>query len=258
MKSMKKLVYVCIMLAAVGSICSCSKNEMPVYDTERSALNIWFGRTNTLLDSTTYNYSYVLDEGSLTFMARVAGIPVDYDRSFTLEVVDGDISEAEGSYRIDTYTIPAGKVEVECPIYFNTSKLKNENSFVETDGHLYFRVAENSEFETGVDSRSQLVVVLKNYLAEPEEWNNTVSPYLPWYRYFGDYSKVKYQFMIQELGIMEFHIYASAVSPYNEETNEMSINYAQYLAEVLAEALDEYEAAHGERLTDEFGREVEF
>ena len=183
---------------------------------------------------------------------------MDYDRSFTLEVVDGDIVEAEGSYRLDTYTIPAGMVETECAIYFNTSKLKDENSFVERDGHLYFRVADNAEFETGTEDRQELVVVLKNYLAEPEEWNTVVQPYLAWYRYFGEYSKVKYQFMIQELGIMEFHIYASATSPYNEETKEMSVNYAQYLAEVLADALDEYEITHGERLKDEYGREVQF
>lgn len=253
-----KRLSIYIMLVAVFGMGSCNENETPVYDAGRASLNIWFGRTNSVIDSTTYNYSYALEEGSLTFIARVAGVPVDYDRSFTLEVVDGDIAEAEGSYRLDTYTIPAGMVETECAIYFNTSKLKDENSFVERDGHLYFRVADNAEFETGTEDRQELVVVLKNYLAEPEEWNTVVQPYLAWYRYFGEYSKVKYQFMIQELGIMEFHIYASATSPYNEETKEMSVNYAQYLAEVLADALDEYEITHGERLKDEYGREVQF
>ncbi len=255
---MKKFLYINLLFALILGISSCSENETPVYDAERVSLNIWFGQSNSKQDSVTYNYSYVLEEGSLTFMARVAGVPVDYDRTFTLKAVSGNLSEAEGSYRVETYTIPAGTVEVECPIYFNTSKLKDASSFTEDDGYLHFRVAENDVFETGVSERQELVVVLKNYLAEPEEWNNRVSPYLSWAGYFGEYSKVKYQFMIQELGIMEFHIYASATAPYNESTKEMSINYAQYLREVLSDALDDYEAEHGERLMDEFGREVKF
>ncbi len=247
-----------MILAAILGVSACSENETPVYDAGRASLNIWFGRSTSVLDSTTYNYSYSLDEGSLTFYARVAGVPVDHDRTFTLEVSGGDQAEAEGSYRIDTYTIPAGEVEQECKLYFDSSKLKNADSFTTKDGHLTFKVTENSGFETGVEGRQELRVVLKNYLAEPDEWNNVVSPYYSWNRYFGEYSRVKYQFMIQELGIMEFHIYGSATSPYNEETKEMSVNYAQYLAEVLTEALDTYERTHGERLVDEFGREVEF
>lgn len=255
---MKKILYINLLFALILGASSCSENETPVYDAERASLNIWFGLSNTKQDSVTYNYSYVLDEGSITFMARVAGVPVDYDRTFTLKAIDGDIAEAEGSYRIETYTIPAGTVEVKCPIYFNTSNLKNDDSFTRKDGYLHFRIAENPDFEVGAAERQELIVVLKNYLAEPEEWNNYVPPYLPWANYFGEYSKVKYQFMIQELGIMEFHVYASATSPYNESTKEMSVNYAQYLREVLADALDEYEATNGKRLEDEFGRDVEF
>ncbi len=247
-----------MILAAIVGVSACSENETPTYDPDRASLNIWFGRSTSVLDSTTYNYSYSLEEGSLTFYARVAGVPVDHDRTFTLEVSGDDLAEAEGSYRIDTYTIPAGEVEQECKLFFDSSKLKNADSFTAKDGHLTFKVAENSGFETGVEGRQELYVVLKNYLAEPDEWNNVVPPYYSWSRYFGEYSKVKYQFMIQELGIMEFHIYGSATSPYNEETKEMSVNYAQYLAEVLTEALDTYEKTHGKRLVDEFGREVEF
>ncbi len=255
---MKKVIYICLLLVVISGVMSCSKNETPVFDAENASLNIWFGQTNTVLDSTTYNYSYTLDEGSLTFIARVVGIPVDYDRTFTLEVVDGDIQEAEGSYRIETYTMPAGMVETECLLYFDTSKLKDKNSFSESDGHLHFRLVENERFGVGTENMRELVVVLKNYLAEPDEWNTQVYPYSKWSTYFGTYSKVKYQFMIQELGIMEFHIYTSAVVPYDEETKEMSINYAKYLNEVLTNALDEYEEIHGERLMDEFGREVDF
>ncbi len=255
---MKSLKYLFAVSLVVMGLAGCSENDTPVYDSDYTALNIWFGTTSTVLDSTTYNYSYTLGESSLTFYARVMGTPVDYDRTFTLEAYDGDLTEADGSYWTTEYTIGAGEYLAQFPIYFDTSKLKDSDSFTETDGHLYFRMAENSEFVAGTASMQNLIVVLKNYLDKPSEWDSATYPYRAYSYYFGTYSKVKYQFMIQETGLIDFHISYTATTPYNEETNTISTSYATYLAQLLEVALEEYNSTHDTPLTDESGSLVVF
>lgn len=261
---MKKLHYYIIAAAtAVMTVfAGCSENETPVFDKEYTALNIWFGTdygtSFTVLDSTVYNYSYSLEEGSITFNARAIGVPVDYDRSFTLEAYAGDTELAEGSFSTDTYTIKAGETSAECKITFDTSKLKDSEAFSEKDGHLYFRMVENSDFKTGAENMNSLCVVLKNYLAKPEEWDAATSPHYALYIVFGTYSRVKYQFMIQTLGMQNFTINSRATVAYDEETNEISYNYARYLAERMALALEEYNNTHDTPLTDETGVLVTF
>lgn len=263
MKDLKHILGFCV---AVAGLCGCSSNEVPVFDTSYSALNVWFGTTgyNSVLESTSYNYSYTLGEDSVMFFARVAGLPVDYDRSFTLEAVDGNLEEAEGSYRVETYTIKAGEVEVECPIYFDTSKLKDDELFSseEEEGSLSFQVVEDGTFASGAESLQTLVVILRNYLAKPDEWDTRASMYaLAWSGYFGEYSKVKYQFMIQYTGLIDFHISYYATVPYDEETNTISTTYATYLRDKLRLYLEEYNADPNNTdapLRDETGSLVTF
>lgn len=237
---------------------SCDENEYPVYDESYSALNLWLGTTAAPVDSTTYNYSYTLEEGSVTFYARVIGTLADYDRTFELEVYDGDTDLADGSYTLEMYTIPAGESLVECKIIFDTSKLKDEEAFTESDGHLYLRMAENEYFNVGAEEYTNMIIVLKNYIAKPDNWDSATYPYRAISVYFGDYSKVKYQFMIQTLGLIDFKISYSQSATYNEETNTVSHNYANYLVTKMQIALDEYNASHDTPLTDETGALVTF
>lgn len=237
MKNLNYTAIACLLAVVMGS---CDKNEMMRYDTDYAALNIWFGTETNVTDSVSYNYSYSMGEGSLTFYARVAGVPTDYDRTFAIEAFDGDLNEAEGSYRTESYTIPAGETLTECPIHFDTSLLKNADSFTERDGHLYFRMVANEAFATGTDNRSVLKVVLKNYLDKPDEWDSAMGKRRAYYLYFGTYSKVKYQFMISTLGLVDFHIEYGFSGTYDPETNTMSIAYAQYLVQKLQVALEEY------------------
>ncbi|MDR1719652.1 MAG: DUF4843 domain-containing protein [Dysgonamonadaceae bacterium] len=247
------------MLTMLFVVSSCSKNETPVFDSNYSALNIWFGTASVTLDSATYNYSYSLERDSLMFQARVIGLPVDYDRTFSLETIDGDIGEADGSYETLTYTIPAGETSREFAIYFNTSKLKDSQAFTTRDGHLTFQMSTNDEFAAGANNMRYLRIVLKNYLAKPAEWDTAPSGYRALSYYFGAYSKVKYSFMIQIMGLVDFHIStATAFIGYNVETNTMSTAYAAYMLTRLKVALEEYNASHNTPLTDETGSAVVF
>ena len=44
-----KRLSIYIMLVAVFGMGSCNENETPVYDAGRASLNIWFGRTNSVI-----------------------------------------------------------------------------------------------------------------------------------------------------------------------------------------------------------------
>lgn len=254
-KIIKLIVMGWVLLLAFAS---CSKNEYPEFDTNYSALNIWFGTETIPQDSVTYNYSYALGEKSIHFYARTIGALSDHDRTFQLEAYDGDLGEAEGSYSLSEYTIKAGETIGTFDIVFDTSKLKNASSFTQKDGHLKLRMKPNDEFREGAKELQTLTVVLKNYLSKPDNWETATYPMRPLNAYFGEYSKVKYQFMIQELNLVDFQISYNATIMYDEETNTLSNSYANYLVSKMKLALQEYNNTHDTPLTDETGNIVTF
>ena len=236
----------------------CSKNEYPEFDTNYASLAIWFGTEYVPQDSITYNYSYALGEKTVHFYARTIGVLSDHDRSFQLEAFDGDLDEAQGSYSLGEYTIKAGESLAQFDITFDTSKLKNALAFTQKDGHWKLRVKANDEFSVGVKELQTLNIVLKNYLSKPDNWDADQYPLRPLSAYFGEYSKVKYQFMIKELNLVDFNISYNATISYDEETNTLSHNYANYLVSKMKLALEEYNATHDTPLTDETGNIVTF
>lgn len=241
-----------------ATLASCSKNEYPEFDASYSALNIWFGTESVPQDSITYNYSYTLGEKTLHFYARPAGVLSGQDRTFQLEAYDGDLEEAEGCYSLGEYTVKAGATTSEFDITFDTSKLKNAQSFTDKDGHLKLRLKSNDVFQPGAKELQTLTVVLKNYLDKPANWEAATYPMMALSRYFGDYSKVKYQFMIQELDMVDFKVNYNTSVRYDEDTNTISSNYASYLASKMKLALEEYNNTHDTPLTDETGKIVTF
>ena len=258
MKNLKHIgwTYICL----IGLV-ACDKNEIPVYDTSYTSMNIWFGSESMVLDSTTYNYSYSMGEKALTFYARIAGMPVDYDRFFEIEAYDGDLNDAEGSFKTETYTLKAGEISAECSIYFNTSLLKNSNLFTQRDGHLYFRLKDNNDFKTGTDDRSVLKVVLKNYLDVPNDWVEPLYPNMNYADFFGTYSAKKYQFIVSVWGYADFHIDRVTTVDYDEVTNTLSKKYAKYLYQKLQIALEEYNSDPNNPdapLRDESGNVITF
>ncbi len=237
---MKKLKHIGLACLCLIGLAACDKNEMPVYNTANTAMNIWFGNTNLVLDSTIYNYSYSMGEKVLTFYARITGMPTDYDRTFEIEAYEGDLNEAEGSFKTATYTLKAGEISVECPIYFNTSLLKNPSSFIQKDGYLYFRLKDNPDFKSGTKEKSVLKVVLKNYLDVPNDWIEPIYPNMSYEDFFGTYSAKKYQFIVSVWGYVDFHIDRITTVDYDEATNTLSKKYAKYLYQKLQIALEEY------------------
>ncbi|MCF0244539.1 MAG: DUF4843 domain-containing protein [Bacteroidaceae bacterium] len=250
-------------ILALMAIClaACEKNETPVYDKNYTALNVWFGsEQGVVYDNATYNFSYYKGRKDITFRARVMGLPADRDRQFQLVAVEGDIEKVGAACETETYTIPAGQTLVTGKIYFDTSKLPNPEVFSKEgeEGTLVFRVKDNGEFAPGASEMSTLTVKLYNRLQKPAHWDEAPSGYMNLSRFFGKYSRVKYQFMIENTGYVDFHVTFNQSVKYDEETNTLSYAYANYIRQVLVGALAMYNSSHETPLTDETGELVTF
>lgn len=255
-EKMKKLIlFACMCFALVG----CEKEEVSTFNTQYTALNIWVGtQAGAVYESAVHNYSYVYEEGDVTFYAQLSGMPADHDRTFHLEAFGGDSALMINTVRLEDYVIPAGAVSGVFRVHFNTRKLTDADLFTTKDGMIYFRVVPHEEFALGTEGHQQFAVVLKNYLAKPTNWETANYPQMPLSHYFGAYSRVKYQFMIEHLGLKDFQVNYNAQTSYDEETNVVSNSYAIYLVQVMQRALVDYNAQHDEPLTDEFGLPITF
>lgn len=256
---MKKIINCIISLVLALPFVSCSEDEVPTYDTSYTSLNIWVGTSaGAVYKSTTYNYSYAYEEGSVTFYAQISGMPADHDRTFHLEIYGKDADLVANTVRTDDYVIPAGEIGGTYQVYFNTQKLSSPALFTDREGEVQFRVVENDDFEIGVEGRQSFTVVLRNYLAKPDNWDSANFPRIPLSKYFGTYSRTKYQFMIEVLGLVDFEINYNTQTAYDESTNTVSSVYAVHLQQLMQKALNDYNATHDTPLTDEFGLPVAF
>lgn len=255
----KRTTYLLLAFSLLALLGSCRKEEVSTFDISHTSLDIWVGtRVGAVYESTIYNYSYAYEEGGVTFYAQISGMPADHDRTFHLQAFGGDSILMANTVRTEDYIIPAGQIGGEYKVYFNTQKLSDPLLFTETDGVIHFRVVPDDQFAIGTEGHQQFTVVLKNYLAKPSNWDGVNYPRVPLSKYFGTYSRTKYQFMIEILGIKDFDINYNAATSYDETTNVVSPAYAVYLQQLMQEALIDYNTSHDTPLTDEFGVAVIF
>lgn len=254
---MKTAKYLIPALMMCAMLTGCEKEDIDRFSPEYSALNIWLGSSNIPLDEQIYNYSYSIGEKAVPFYVRVSGLAADVDRTFTLEAVSGSLAEANGSYRTETYTIPAGATEAEFELYFDSSKLA-PGAFADKDGEIVFRMADNDSFRTGAKELSALKFVLRNYLSRPDDWDSATFPYRAYSLYFGAYSEVKYKFMIEVTGLVDFRIHYNQSQPYDEAANTISTAYATYLQQLLRIELNKYNSTHDTPLCDDLGEPITF
>lgn len=250
-------VWLCALCAML--VVACQKEEVQTYDVSRTGLNIWVGTSvGTVYDAVTYNYSYAYEEGSITFYARINGLPASYDRTFTLEAYGDCYDQVAPTIRSEVYTIPAGAVSGTYEVHFNSLLLPSPELFTMEDGSISFRVVPNDTFMPGAENMQSFTVTLRNRLAKPDNWDAANYPQVALSKYFGTYSRMKYQFMIEVLGLVDFTISYFASTAIDEATNTISPAYAVYLQQLMQEKLAEYNASHDVPLTDENGERITF
>lgn len=229
----------CIVLVSVGT--GCKKEALLAYQAGSGA---YFN--DPLSDSTNYSFANnvdVLETDTLFLDMRIMGDLTDYDREIQLEAAEGSTATAGIHYKLPSVKIPANSYKLKYPvILFNTPDLITKTV------RLELTIATNKDFINGAgmitNSRlyNRYKINFNNRLIKPDYWMYIQN-------YFGEYSDVKYRFMIDVLGFANFmpdHIGGTVM--YSD-----FINYAG----TMSKALEDYVAEHGPKL-DETGKEIYF
>jgi hypothetical protein len=173
------------------------------------------------------------------------GTATNKDRTFKLTVDDSSTAKLGYHFSFGPLVIPANTYNINLPVYiYRKPGLKD--SLVTA----YITIAESADFKIGykdgIGGTStygnlgglHYQIKITDQLLKPTNWDN----YLV--NYFGDFSLVKFQFMIQATGVTSWNNYPLP-------------QYLNFRVQTVKFALYNYELANGP-LIDEFGNKVTF
>lgn len=208
-------------------------------------------------DSTTFSFAvkpqeYMIHE--IRVPIRVTGIAASMDREITVALDEGRTAyavagtpENGGHFTIEKCILQKDSVNsaVIIRLYRNNIKstMKKLNK-EEENMTVGIKVVPNGDFqgEMGED-KLRFIVTFNDRLTIPSNWNSLKT-------YFGEPSLVKYQFMIDVLGISEFPTTGD---------NKYEAGELYYFQDELRVALVKYNNEHKDKpLTDENGNKVSF
>lgn len=233
---------------------SCTKNEELYYAKDKREMNIWLGASNAPVDSLTYNFSYTTaTHDSVLFNYRLAGYPLDHDTEFEIQAVSGDTSLVH--YSFGKYIVKAGTYQGVAPIYIDRPAGYNE--FKSSTGRIAFTIKPSSAYIQGAKELSTLYVLFKNFITKPDNWDVAPAGYFTMSRYFGTYSNVKYSFVIQTTGMVDFKIFYTTQKDPSLGENTITATQAQAFQARCKVALQAYNEQHG-TLLDENNNPVVF
>jgi hypothetical protein len=237
------------------SFFSCSKNKELYFSKERKEINIWLGTSTAPIDSSTYNFAYtVATHDSVMFNYRLAGYPLDHDTQFELQAVSGDTNRVY--YSLGKYTIKAGAYQGTAPIYIDRPAGYSE--FKNSTGKIVFKLKPSAVYTEGAPELSTLNVLFKNFVAKPDNWDVAPSGYFTMSKYFGTYSNVKYSFVIQNTGMVDFKIFYTVAKDPVLGPNTITATQASAFQAQCKVALQTYNTQHSTPLLDENNNPVVF
>lgn len=202
----------------------------------------------------TYTFFYrdaSVKQDTVYFDLYALGGPGDKDRPFVLKqviVAGKDNAEPGVHYKAfndpslaSTYVVKAGEVHMFVPVI-----MLRHGSLREREVVLQFALEENEWFRKGEVNKLWRRLEFADKLNQPSAWTTAASNL-----YWGKYSKVKHEFMVQQTGERWDQEFMAALSA--EQA------YAVYWKVKLRTLLAEYNAAHlSNPLKDENGELVVF
>ena len=235
---MKKMKLMILLLAVIGMFTACENDKFYFQDDARVRIEgpyEWAVGTDSLTFSFAV-YPRQVQEQDMEMKLYVMGEAAATDRTAKL-AIDRTLTTANDDQYVfpETVTIPAGKLEAPFIVTLKRADLTSGTV------SLYFRVVETNDFKVGVIEQNHFCIKWNDTLSKPKNWDTELL------EFFGEYSLVKYRFIIDTIGFGEFS--ATSMS-WSELTNYKII---------MKTALDEYNDAHpGEPLKDENGLLVTF
>lgn len=190
---------------------ACKKDSINLFNQEESGSSIYF-QAPFLATNTGKGFSFGFSPPSVkdtTFALTIAstGAATDKDRDFTLEVDPAStlIKGTNFDFLNPTFTMPAGKTTAKVNIkFYRTADIQTNGKF------LFLNLIANDKFNTKVDRRIttnkdtlsllNYVYVIDDIVSAPYAW--AVTPYKTNFdNYFGAYSKIKLQLLVQLFSI---------------------------------------------------------
>lgn len=234
--------HIVLLIATIGFFASCKKVSSLDYQAGSGAYFV--GQQQR--DSTNYSFANnvkVLSEDTIFLEIQILGDLANEERDIQLEAVDGSTAKEGLHYKLPLVKLPAGGYSVLYPvILYNTPDLATKTV------RLELALKDNKDFTNGsriTSNRSfynRYKINFNNRLIKPDYWMYIQN-------YFGEYSDVKYRFMIDELGFSDF-------MPDNMGGKIMYSDFINYAGQ-MSKALQDYEDEYGPKL-DETGKPIYF
>lgn len=234
---MKKIKSMILLLVVIGMFAACENDKFYYQDEARVRIE---GPYEWAVGTDSLNFSFAVypssvQEQEMKMILYVMGEAASTDRTAKLEVDASRTTASAAQYILpETVTVPAGKLEVPFII-----TLKRSEDLTSQTVSLYLRVAESNDFKIGVVEQNHFCLKWNDVLGKPKNWDTELT------EFFGEYSYVKYRFIIDTIGFGEFG---------NGMTWSELMNYQI----IMKTALDEYNASPAGPLKDENGQLVEF
>lgn len=251
-----------VFLGFLTIVSSCKEAEFMEYQDED---RIQFGPNNPDLiyrsdyetqwkfQDTTKGYSFYFEKEEVTvdtlfFDLYTLGRVVDYDRPYKLvQTEEEGVKNAKAGIHYqafdapeskELYVVEAGKAHVRVPIVLFRDESLKDDPYI-----LSFKIQENEHFKLGAATNTWRKATVADKLIQPPAWDAIGTQY-----YWGAYSTVKHQFMIDASGL-EWDQEVMASLAYDETT---------YFRAVFKKALTDYNSSHSEPLRDENNQLVVF
>lgn len=220
---------------------ACKKQEVPTY-TGAPGISFYIDKFEP--DSLSYSFAFSVNpklRDTVFLKMRAVGAAADHDRLIKVKAGVGTTARQGLDYELPEIMLPAGALTVRYPVVF-----LNSPEMLSTTFRLVVEVAKSKDLEPGATgteiaesiSLKEMKIDVSNQLLKPSYWADMESA-------FGDFSVVKFKFMIQVTGLTDFSYEALGLDGYYN------------LPVKLRNALEQYELNNGP-LMDEFGNPVTF
>ncbi|WP_432713868.1 DUF4843 domain-containing protein [Pedobacter sp.] len=226
---------------AIAILMGCQKEDVSFYNGESG---ISFYLNNNEVDSLNYSFAYNAFEkksDTLFIKMRLQGYVSNSDRKVKVTAADGTTAKEGVDFILPEAVLKAGENTISYPLVVNNTAKMNEEAYL-----IKLQVAASEDLKVSAlgkeigntTATDTYKVWVSNILLKPVYWTEMQS-------YYGVFSKTKYRFMVQTLGITDFSL--KNVGYYGAYNYPLKLRIA----------LLEYEKVNGE-LIDEFNNRISF
>jgi hypothetical protein len=200
---MRKLI---ILTVVVGLLYSCKKETLPPYRAEKDNIYLNYKDTNNIIYSFAYHPELAKD--TIWLPVIVSGKRVNYDRHFSLAVVDSTTSAVKDLHYEalkTSYVLPADSGTISIPLIL----LNTDTELVDKSVALTVVVVGGDDFATLLpESIRSKSIQFSNRLEQPAWWQ--------YWGQLGRYSRVKHQLFLISSGTTDLVIPGSYPDSYME------------------------------------------